>query len=128
MFLFFGVKSYLYRFFFSFHIKRYKHDLYQPVYRSNDEGDCGEAYGCRGPLAHRQRPLGASAEQVERRRAHAVNGEAGDDHRGQGLPHKRVHDCNCYPCCPPWVVPMCLEEQMKDQKTKQRKNIFRTFN
>lgn len=39
--------------------------LCPPVYRSNDEGDGGEAYSCGGPLADGQGPPGGSAQQVE---------------------------------------------------------------
>lgn len=36
-----------------------------PVYWCNDEGDGGEADGCGGPLADRQRPPGGPAQQVQ---------------------------------------------------------------
>lgn len=100
------------------HAKKQIH-MCQPVYRRNDEGDCREAYGCGGPLADGQGQLGGSAEHVQRRSTHAVNGEARDDHRGEGLPHKRVHHCHRYPRCLPWVVPMGLEEQMEEQKMRE---------
>lgn len=79
-----------------------------PVYGGNDQGDCGEAQSCCRPLSDGQRPLGASTQQVERRRTHAVNGEARDDHRGQRLPHKRVHHCKRYPPSLSWIVPVSL--------------------
>lgn len=83
-------------------------NICQPIYRSDDEGDGGEADSRGGPLADRQGPLCSSAQQVERCGTHAVNGEAWDDHRGEGLPHESVHHCCCYPRRPPWVVPMGL--------------------
>lgn len=82
-----------------------------PVYRSDDEGDGGEADGRGGPLADGEGPPGGLAQQVQRRGAHAVDGEARDDDRGQGLPHKRVHHRNRHPGRLPRVVPVSLRRQ-----------------
>lgn len=87
--------------------------MHIPVNWSNDEGDCGEADSCSGPLTDGQRPLGGSAQHVKRSSAHTVNGEARDHHRGKSLPHKCVHYRHCYPCCLPWVVSMGLGKQLK---------------
>lgn len=92
--------------------------MYQPVNRRDDEGDRGEADGGGRPFAHGQRQLGALPQQVQRRSAHAVNGEARDYHRGEGLPHKRVHDSDCYTGRLPWVFPVGLEGQMEDQEMR----------
>lgn len=98
---------------YSTHVHADKHKLSQPVYGTDDEGDGGEADSCRGPLADGQGPLGGSAQQVERPGAHAVNGEARDHHRGEGLPHKRVHHCYRHPGRLPRVVPVGLWGQIK---------------
>lgn len=91
-----------------------------PVYGRDDEGDRGEAYSCCHPLSDRQGPLGASTHQVEWCSTHAVNGEARDDHRGERLPHERVHHCNSYPPTLPRIVPVSLEEEVE---IKRRQTI-----
>lgn len=90
--------------------------MHGPVYGSNDQWDCGEAQSCCHPLSDGQRPLGASTQQVERCSTHAVNREARDDHRGERLPHKRVHHCEGYPPSLPWTVPVSLEEEVENIK------------
>lgn len=53
---------------------------------------------CSGsPLADGQRPVGGSAQDVERGSTHAVDSEAWDGHRSQSLPHESVHHSHGHP-------------------------------
>lgn len=81
-----------------------------PVDGGDDEGDGGQADGRGGPFADGQGQLGGPAQHVQRGRAHAVDGEAGDDDGGQGLPHEGVHHRHRHPRRLPRVVTMSLEE------------------
>lgn len=61
-----------------------------PVDGGDDEGDGSQPQGGGGPPAEGQGPAGEGAQQGQRGGAEAVDGEAGDGHRGQALPDEGV--------------------------------------
>lgn len=69
-----------------------------PVDGGDDEGDGSQPQGSGGPAAHGQGPAGEGAQQGQRGGTEPVDGEAGDGHRGQALPHEGVHHGHSHTC------------------------------
>lgn len=92
-----------------------------PVNGFDDEGNSREANGCGCPPSDREGPASHASQEVEGGCADAVNGETGNNHRSQGLPHERIHYSHCNPCGLPFFMRLWWA-----RSREQRKKILQT--